>query len=378
MRQEEDGYLYFEGRTDDVIISAGYRIGPFEVESALVSHPAVAEAAVVAAPDEERGSVVRAVVVLRDGFAPSDSAHDRAPGARPRADGAVQVPADRRLRARAAEDLERQGAPGAAAGLDSLDQMDRPVIGICTSLVQAAWSVWEQRAALTPYGYIAAIQRAGGLAVMIPPDPEFEREPDQVLDLIDGLILAGGNDIDPAPTAPSPIPRPTETVPERDQSELALVRRAWERDMPVLGICRGMQLLNVVAGRHAAPAPPRRGRPRRPPDQSRQLRRRRPRRAARSGSLAARAAGEEVHVTKSHHHQGVDVVGEGLRVTGHSALGDDLPEAVEAPERRFVLGVQWHPEADETSTRDRRARASRRATTAARAARRSRPRGPPA
>jgi acyl-coenzyme A synthetase/AMP-(fatty) acid ligase len=70
--QDEDGYLYFEGRTDDVIISAGYRIGPFEVESALVSHEAVAEAAVVAAPDEERGSVVRAVVVLRDGFSASD------------------------------------------------------------------------------------------------------------------------------------------------------------------------------------------------------------------------------------------------------------------------------------------------------------------
>ncbi len=72
VRQDEDGYLYFEGRTDDLIISAGYRIGPFEVESALVSHPAVAEAAVVAAPDEERGAVVRAVVVLRDGVLASD------------------------------------------------------------------------------------------------------------------------------------------------------------------------------------------------------------------------------------------------------------------------------------------------------------------
>ncbi len=70
--EDDDGYLFFEGRTDDVIISAGYRIGPFEVESALVAHPAVAEAAVVAAPDEERGSIVRAVVVLRDGHAPSD------------------------------------------------------------------------------------------------------------------------------------------------------------------------------------------------------------------------------------------------------------------------------------------------------------------
>ncbi len=70
---DEDGFLFFEGRTDDVIISAGYRIGPFEVESALVAHEAVAEAAVVAAPDDERGSVVRAVVVLRDGYAPSDA-----------------------------------------------------------------------------------------------------------------------------------------------------------------------------------------------------------------------------------------------------------------------------------------------------------------
>jgi acetyl-CoA synthetase len=73
VRRDEDGYLYFEGRSDDVIISSGYRIGPFEVESALVSHAAVAEAAVVAAPDEERGSVVRAVVVLRDGYQPSEA-----------------------------------------------------------------------------------------------------------------------------------------------------------------------------------------------------------------------------------------------------------------------------------------------------------------
>jgi putative glutamine amidotransferase len=228
--------------------------------------------------------------------------------------------------------------------------MARPVIGICTSLVHAAWSVWNQRAALTPYGYIAAIHRAGGLAVMIPPDPEFQRDPDQVLDLIDGLILAGGNDIDPSAYGAEPHPETNGTVPERDQSELALVRRAWERDMPVLGICRGMQLLNVSRGgtllQHL------------PDEVGHADHRINP--GSFDGadhdveldpeSLAARAAGEEVHVTKSHHHQGVDVVGEGLRVTGHSALGDELPEAVEAPDRRFVLGVQWHPEADETST----------------------------
>jgi putative glutamine amidotransferase len=228
--------------------------------------------------------------------------------------------------------------------------MPRPVIGLCTSLVQAAWGVWNQRAALTPYGYIEAIQRAGGIAVMIPPDPEFEHEPDQVLDLIDGLILAGGNDIDPSTYGAEPHPETKTTVLERDGSELALVRRAWERDIPVLGICRGMQLLNVSRGgtllQHL-PDEVGHAEHRINPgsfdgaDHDVQLE---------AGSLAARAAGEEVHVTKSHHHQGIDVVGSGLAVTGHSALGDDLPEAVEAPDRRFVLGVQWHPEADETST----------------------------
>ena len=118
VRRDDDGYLYFEGRLDDVIISAGYRIGPFEVESALVAHDAVAEAAVVAAPDEERGSVVRAVVVLRDGFAPSDALARRAPGPRQGPDRAVQVPARRRLRRRAAEDRERQGRSARGSSCD--------------------------------------------------------------------------------------------------------------------------------------------------------------------------------------------------------------------------------------------------------------------
>ena len=108
MREDDDGYLWFEGRTDDVIISAGYRIGPFEVESALISHPAVAEAAAVAAPDEERGQVVRAVVVLRDGHEPGDDAGPRAAGAREGGDRALQVPAHRGVRRVAAEDRERQ------------------------------------------------------------------------------------------------------------------------------------------------------------------------------------------------------------------------------------------------------------------------------
>jgi putative glutamine amidotransferase len=225
---------------------------------------------------------------------------------------------------------------------------DRPVIGICTGLTDASWGLWNQRAALLPYAYMTAIQRAGGLALMIPPDPELERDPDQVLDLIDGLILAGGSDIDPSTYGAERHPQTKETVPERDATELALVKRAWERDLPVLGICRGMQLLNVALGGTL--------RQHLPDEFGHEDHRRVPgsfdgadhdvRLAA--GSLAAKAAGEEVHVTKSHHHQGIAEIGGGLEVTGHSTL-DDLPEAVEAPGHRFVLGVQWHPEADERS-----------------------------
>jgi putative glutamine amidotransferase len=225
---------------------------------------------------------------------------------------------------------------------------ERPVIGICSGLTRAQWGVWDQRAVVLPYAYITAIQRAGGIALMIPPDATLEHEPDRILDLIDALILAGGSDIDPANYGAERHPETKDTVPERDAIELALARRAWERDMPVLGICRGMQLINVALGgtliQHL------------PDEVGHEDHRRVPGSfngsdhdvRLRAGSLAARAAGEEVHVTKSHHHQGIAVLGDGLEVTGRSLL-DELPEAFEAPARRFVLGVQWHPEADEDS-----------------------------
>jgi putative glutamine amidotransferase len=222
------------------------------------------------------------------------------------------------------------------------------VIGICAALERARWSVWDQRAALIAYNYVEAVNRAGGMALVLPPDPALAEDPDEALDLLDGLIFAGGADIDPAQYGAERHPETVGTVPERDTFEIALARRAMERDMPVLGICRGMQIMNVAAGgtldQHL---PETRGHEdhRRAvgtfdgSDHDVRLDR---------GSLAARAAGEERHATKSHHHQGIDVLGDGLAVTGWSEL-DDVAEAIEAPGKRFALGVQWHPEADEAS-----------------------------
>jgi putative glutamine amidotransferase len=226
--------------------------------------------------------------------------------------------------------------------------MSRPAIGICAAVTDASWGVWNLPAALLPFDYLTHIQRAGGLALMIGPDPVAVADPDDVLERLDGLILAGGNDIDPASYGAEAHPATIATVPERDVFELALARRAVELDMPVLGICRGMQLLNVARGGTLLQDLPERF--------GHDDHRRTPGNFVGSehdvrlepASLAATAAGEPLHTAKSHHHQGIDVLGEGLSVTGVSAL-DDLPEAIEAPACRFVLGVQWHPEADERS-----------------------------
>jgi putative glutamine amidotransferase len=224
----------------------------------------------------------------------------------------------------------------------------RPVIGLCTALEQAQWRVWDQQAFLLNRNYVDAVQRAGGLAVLLPPDPLLVAQPDEALDVIDGLILAGGADIDPSSYGADPHHETTGTVPERDAFELALVTCAIERDMPFLGICRGMQLMNVARGGTLVQHLPDdlgHGDHRRVlgsfDDADHDVR-------LAEGSLAAQVAGSTLHPTKSHHHQGVDRIGEGLAVTGWATI-DDLPEALEVPGSRFALGVQWHPEADETS-----------------------------
>ena len=205
--------------------------------------------------------------------------------------------------------------------------MSRPVIGICVSVERARWTYWDEEAAVLSMNYVRQVQEAGGIAVLLAPHPE----PEEMLRLLDGLLLTGGADIG--------------DVPERDTFELALAAAALEADVPVLGVCRGMQVMNVARGgtliEHL------------PDDVGHEDHRRvmgtfdnadHDVRLA-DGSLARRVAGEAIHSTKSHHHQGVDRIGEGLEVTGWATI-DDLPETIEDPACRFALGVQWHPEAD--------------------------------
>src|SRR5919201_1420642 len=224
----------------------------------------------------------------------------------------------------------------------------RPRIGLCTALERARWTVWDQDAFLLSRSYVDALQRAGAVAVMLPPDEWLAERPDDALDALDGLLLAGGADIDPDSYGEPRHAKTANTRPERDRAEIALARRALERDLPVLGICRGMQLLNVALGgtliQHL-------------PDDFGHTDHRRALGSFDNadhdvrlapGSLAARAAGETRHATKSHHHQGVARLGEGIEASGWSVL-DELVEAIELPDRRFVLGVQWHPEVDRRS-----------------------------
>lgn len=224
----------------------------------------------------------------------------------------------------------------------------RPRIGICAPVEDARWRMWDRPAVLLPHEYLTAIQSAGGMALMVPPDPHLADNPDELLDVLDGLVLAGGADMDPSSYGADPHERTNGTSPERDRLELALIRRAVDQDLPTLGICRGMQVMNVAFGgtlhQHL------------PDEVGHEDHRRAPGTFENSdhdvrltdGSLAAQAAGELLHGTKSHHHQGISKLGDGLEVTGISVL-DDLPEAIEIPGKRFVLGVQWHPEADEES-----------------------------
>jgi putative glutamine amidotransferase len=223
--------------------------------------------------------------------------------------------------------------------------VSRPLVGICAAVEQARFGAWDQPAALLPRGYSDAVQAAGGIAVLLPPDDSLVDAPSDLLDSLDALLLAGGRDIDPLTYGASADPAVGETSPERDRFELALLSAALERDMPVLGVCRGMEMLNVACGgtlvQHLTGELLERHRHTPGVFSDHEV-------ALLPDSLAARAAGAASLAVRSHHHQALGELGEGLVVSGRCPE-DDLVEAVELPARRFALGVLWHPEEDARS-----------------------------
>ena len=216
----------------------------------------------------------------------------------------------------------------------------RPIIGVTAGIeADARWRVLEEAAALLPASYPRVIARAGGRPVLLPPD---EDAADETVAALDGLVLSGGNDLDPALYGAAPHPRTGGVAPERDRAELALLRAALDEGLPVLGICRGAQLIAVAAGgglhQHLPevvghnghqPAPGRYG--------YHEVR-------LGPGSRVEGILGSVAKVA-SHHHQGIAGVASGLAAVAWAEDGGI--EAVEATARgRFLVGVLWHPEHD--------------------------------
>lgn len=217
--------------------------------------------------------------------------------------------------------------------------MSKPIIGITTYLTPARFGDWDEEAALIPAAYVNAIEAAGGRPLLVPPSTEGIEE---TLDRLDGLLFSGGSDLDPELYGQDAHPETNDVVPERDRGEIALLRAALERDMPVLAVCRGSQVLNVALGgdlvqhlpdvvgdekhKHTAGEFADHGVELEP------------------GTRVQGILGDHAPV-KSHHHQGYGKLGSGLR--GAARAVDGTVEALEDPERRFAVGVLWHPEAGE-------------------------------
>ncbi|MEU4394112.1 gamma-glutamyl-gamma-aminobutyrate hydrolase family protein [Kribbella sp. NPDC023855] len=211
----------------------------------------------------------------------------------------------------------------------------RPRIGITTYLEPTSWGVWQREAAILPRVYLDAVVAAGGVPLLLPPvgtDPT-------VLDLLDGLIIAGGCDVDPTSYDAAPHPETVGTQPRRDEHEAILIKAALDTDLPLLAICRGLQMLNVTLGgtlhqhlpdsvahddHRPSPAVFGRTEVKVEPD-----------------TLTGRLFGERTSV-HCYHHQALDKVADSLRVTARA--GDGTVEAAEVEGKQFALGVQWHPE----------------------------------
>ena len=220
----------------------------------------------------------------------------------------------------------------------------RPLIGVTMYRQTTSWWSWERDAALVPGTYLDVIEAAGGEALLLAPAgegvvPAGTDRYQRVAALLDGLVLIGGGDLDAARYGDQPDPRNGGTSRRRDELELGLADAALAQDLPILAICRGMQVLNVsLGGDLVQQLPDLLGTPRHQPQPG----------AfgpvtvvTEEGSTVRRLFGERAEVLCSH-HQAIDRIGQGLVVTARS--DDGVIEAVELPGRDFVVGVQWHPE----------------------------------
>jgi putative glutamine amidotransferase len=220
-------------------------------------------------------------------------------------------------------------------------EADAPLIGISSYAQQARWGAWDDQAVLLPRRYADRVAQAGGAPVLLPPMPGIER----TLPRLDGLVLSGGGDIDPARYGSPRDPESGPASDDRDSAELALCRAALDLGLPLLGICRGLQVINVALGgtlfQHLpdivghnghSPSSGRYG--------SHDVR-------VTPDSLLARVLGRTELPVPTHHHQAIDKLGQGLAATAWTA--DGIVEAAEFPDggAPFMLAVQWHPEVDD-------------------------------
>jgi putative glutamine amidotransferase len=217
--------------------------------------------------------------------------------------------------------------------------MVRPLVGITTYVTPARFGVWEAESVLVPADYVDAVKRAGGRPLLVPPS---EDGVDETLAAVDGLIFSGGSDLDPELYGQEPHAETVGVVAARDRAELVLLTAALARDLPVLAICRGSQVLNVALGGDLVQHLPdvvgderHKHTPGEFADHDVTLE---------EGTRIGALLGDRAPV-KSHHHQGIGRLGNGLRASAHAE--DGVVEAIEDPARRFTLGVLWHPEAGE-------------------------------
>ncbi|HVR37641.1 MAG TPA: gamma-glutamyl-gamma-aminobutyrate hydrolase family protein [Thermoanaerobaculia bacterium] len=213
--------------------------------------------------------------------------------------------------------------------------MTKPLIGIGSDVRSPEG---KRESAFTYLTYVESLRRAGAVPVLIPPQPENAAD---IVEGLDGILLAGGDDCDPTLYGEQPHPSVEPMDPRRQGNELNLARVARERGIPTLGICLGLQVMNVAAGgtlmqdinssmqteiEHASV----------PEDRARHDV------LIEENTHLGAIVGEREVIVNSSHHQAIKNVGDGLRITAHAP--DGIIEGLEDPRHPFYVGVQWHPE----------------------------------